>query len=135
MIFLRWKPGRIAVHLARSHTPDVCLTASGHKLEGISDLSWVGVRDLRLPFRSYTFQEGNRPVYVFYCLWEDRTLEQAFRGEELTYGNRFSPVWAGRRNLGQRVLELAVWGLDDLAKAEAALRQQLTGIVKAGDGA
>ena len=31
-IFLRWNPGRIAVHLAKSHTPEVCLTAAGHEL-------------------------------------------------------------------------------------------------------
>src|SRR5262249_40440098 len=28
-VFLRWNPGRIAVHLAKSHTPEVCLTAAG----------------------------------------------------------------------------------------------------------
>jgi len=130
MIYLRWRPGRVAVHLAKSHTPEVCLTAAGRKLEAISDLKSFTVDGLRLPFRSYMYREGNRPVYVFYCLWEDRTEEQGFRGEELTYDNRFSPVWAGRRNLGQRVLEMAVWGMDDLGQAEAALKKQLEAVIQ-----
>jgi len=130
MIYLRWRPGRVAVHLAKSHTPEVCLTAAGRKLEAMSDLKWFSVQGLRLPFRSYMYREGNRPVYVFYCLWEDRAEEQGFRGEELTYDNRFSPVWAGRRNLGQRVLEMAVWGMEDLAQAEAGLKKQLEAVIQ-----
>jgi hypothetical protein len=35
IFFLRWNPGRTAIHLAQNHTPDVCLSAAGHTLKTI----------------------------------------------------------------------------------------------------
>ena len=130
VIYLRWQPGRIALHLAQSHTPEVCLTAAGRKLEKVSDLKWPVAQSLRLPFRILQMSEAGRPVHVFYCLWKDRTEDQAFKTEMLTYGNRLAPVLAGRRNLGQRSLEIAVWGLDDAQEAEAMVSRRLEKLVK-----
>ncbi len=129
VISLRWRPGRIAVHLAKTHTPEVCLTAAGKRLVSASDLKWFAVGDLRLPFRAYQVEEQGRPVHIFYCIWEDRAEDQAFETEHLTYGNRLAPVLAGRRNCGQRSLELAVWGIDDSKEAEAAVVRQLERLV------
>ena len=53
MTYLRWLPGRIAVHLAKVHTPDVCLTAVGNSVETLPDISYLTVRGLRMPFREY----------------------------------------------------------------------------------
>jgi exosortase len=130
MIFLRWQPGRIAAHLAKSHTPDVCLTAAGKKLVSQSDLKWFSVHGLELPFRSYLVEEQGRPIHIFYCLWEDRGNEQSFKTEHLTYGNRLAPVLAGRRNMGQRSLEIAVWGYEDSKQAEAAVIGQLEKVIR-----
>ena len=41
MIHLRWKPGRIAVHVAKSHTPETCLPASGHSVQVVSGLGYL----------------------------------------------------------------------------------------------
>ena len=130
LIYLRWKPGRIAVHLVRNHTPEVCLPAAGRRLVSMSGLQRFTVQGLPLPFRSYTLEEEDRPVHVFYCLWEDRAADQFFQTEALTYGNRLAPVLAGQRNTGERSLELAVWGIDDAPAAEAAVRRQLEKLVK-----
>ncbi|MCX6905769.1 MAG: hypothetical protein NTW03_20265, partial [Verrucomicrobia bacterium] len=42
-IFFRWNPGRTAAHLAKSHTPDACLRATGRTVVPASDLKWFSV--------------------------------------------------------------------------------------------
>ena len=56
VIFLRWNPGKIAVHLARSHTPQACLPATGRHILSTSEIRLLDVGGLRLPFRHYVAQ-------------------------------------------------------------------------------
>jgi hypothetical protein len=128
-VFLRWRPGRIAVHLAKGHTPEVCLASAGLKLEPGAELKTLDAGGLALPFRHYVVKDFHRGLHVFHCLWEDRAAEQEFETTRLTYANRLAPVLAGRRNTGQRSLEIAVWGIADLEEAEAALKAQLPRLV------
>ncbi len=129
-LFLRWKPGRAAVHLAHSHTPEICLAAAGRSLVAKSGLDYVSVNGLRLPFRSYVADGDSSPLHVFYCLWDDRGLDRSFQTIAATYANRLAPVLAGRRNSGQRSLELALWGFDDDHQAEAEFQRQLKRLVR-----
>jgi hypothetical protein len=158
-VFLRWKPGRTALHLAENHTPEVCMTAAGHKLNVIAEQKWfeigapiaqparpsgkggaelsaVGNRradapnTLRLPFACYEVTDAARPYFVFYCLWDDRANAQGFKTAGLTYGNRLAPVLAGLRNPGQRSIEIAVTGPENATAAEAALRAELAQLIK-----
>jgi exosortase/archaeosortase family protein len=124
-VFLRWKPGRTAIHLAQNHTPEVCMTAAGYTLNAISPQEWFDVKGLRMPFLAYQVTDAPQPFFVFYCLWDDRASAQGFETMSLTYGNRFAPVLAGLRNPGQRSLEIAVAGPDNAAEAEAVLRVEL----------
>ncbi len=131
MIYLRWLPGRIAVHLAKSHTPDVCLPSAGRSVQADPALEYLPVHGLRLPFRTYTMEETGQTSFVFYCLWEDRALEQAFQRMDISdYGNRLNPVLEGRRNVGQRSLEVIVSGYADFDQAKAALLRQLQTMIK-----
>jgi exosortase len=131
MIYLRWLPGRIAVHLAKSHTPDVCLPAAGRSVQANPALEYLPVHGLRLPFRTYTMEETGRTSYVFYCLWEDRAWDQFFQRKDLEdYGNRLNPALEGRRNVGQRSLEVIISGYADLDQAKAALVQQLQTVIR-----
>ena len=129
-IFLRWNPGRIAVHLAKSHTPASCLTAAGRDLVSQSGIRPVVVEGLQLPFRSYVVKDENGPLHVFYCLWEDRANAQSFAATEMNYASRLAPVLVGRRNSGQRSLEVAIWGIADEGEAEAALGRELDKLIK-----
>ena len=129
-IFLRWNPGRIAPHLAKSHTPEVCLTAAGRELVSQSDLREFTVRGLRLPFRSYVVNGDTGLIHVFYCLWEDRANGQFFNTTSLSLGNRLGPVMAGRRNSGQRSLEIAIWGANDSTEAERVLARELEKLIQ-----
>ena len=129
-VFLRWKPGRTAVHLAQNHTPDVCLSAAGHTLKSISTLEWFDVNGLRLPFSLNEVTDSPKPFFVFYCLWNDRSNAQGFETMLLTYGNRLAPVLAGLRNPGQRSLEIAVAGSDGPEEAAAGLRRELQKLMR-----
>jgi exosortase len=130
MIYLRWLPGRIAVNLAKMHTPDACLPAAGRTVETLPDLTYLSVRGLSLPFRKYILNEGGDPVFAFYCLWEDRALDRSFQRTKLDYGTRLGPVLQGRRNVGERSLEILVHGISDLQAAQAALERQLESLIK-----
>lgn len=130
LIFLQWNAGRIAPHLARNHTPEVCLSAAGHTLQSVSELLLIPIAtDLTLPFRCYTFDQDGRPLFVFYCLREDRARKGGFTTESLTAHSRLQAVREGRRNLGQRSLEIALWNVPDAATAEKLLRERLPQIL------
>ena len=130
--FLRWNPGRTAVHLAQNHTPDVCMTAAGHTLKTISERTWFEAGGLRLPFSVYSVVDAPQPVFVFYCLWDNRATTQGRGTLMLTYGNRLTPVLQGLRNPGQRSLEIALIGNLNESQAEAAFQNQLGKIIQSG---
>jgi hypothetical protein len=130
MIFLRWNPGRTALRLAQNHTPEVCLSAAGHTLEAVGDLHWLDVRGLRLPFQVYRLTDLSQPVFVFYCLWDDRASAQGFDTASLTRSSRLNTVLAGRRNPGERSLEIVLGGVDNAAAAETAVRAELGKILR-----
>lgn len=129
VFYLRWKAGRTALHLARNHTPEVCLTATGRKVTSESKIEWFDVHGLQMPFRQYEVTDPQAPLHVFYCLWNDRANEQGFETMALTYGNRLGAVLAGLRNPGQRSIEISVWGFATAAEAEAAVRHELPDLI------
>ncbi len=130
MIYLRWEPGRTATTLARNHTPEICLPAAGKNLRDISDVTRVQAAGLSLPFRCYTTEQGGRPLFVFYSLWEDGAAEQRNVTQLLTRRARLDAVRERRRNQGQRVLQIGLWGARDAAHAEELLRAQLPKLLR-----
>jgi exosortase len=131
-IFLRWDPGRTAAFLARNHTPDVCLAATGRFLESDSDMKLIPAAGFQLPFRIYRCADNGHTTFVFYCLWEDRAKQQQFQEEDLTVETRMTAVRLGRRHLGQRSLELSLWGARDTAQATELVRRELAKLVRGG---
>lgn len=127
-IFLRWDPGRIAVHLARSHTPEVCLTSSGRKLAGGMEPRSVAVNGLSLTFDVYHAESEG--LWVYYCLWEDGSSGDSNETANLTYSNRLRPVAEGRRNRGQRSLEIAVWSQAEAEEVHARVTRLLQSLVR-----
>jgi len=106
---LRWAPGKNSAQLAKGHRPDTCFPAAGAKLvEDFGKKAFV-VRDFEVAFRHQTFETGDALVHVFYCLWPDRIsrTEKALR-EDGSRGSRLQAVAAGKRNLGQQVLEIVL---------------------------
>jgi exosortase len=131
MYYFRWASGRTAAFAARTHTPGVCLAAAGKALRPIPDNQCpMVVHSLEFPFRRYEFEENGQLVYVFHCLWEDNA--PGAYSTDATAGQlrlRLEAVLQGRRNLGQRSLELAITGVPDLETARNAVQQQLQKLI------
>lgn len=125
-IFLRWEPGRVAAKLARSHTPEVCLTAAGGVLQGPPQRRTFTVAGLDFEFESYDF--GGLRAY--YCLWADRAATRESSSVALTYQRRWQAVREGRRNLGQRSLEVAFWTRADAAETDALMAALLPELLR-----
>ncbi len=131
MYYLRWLPGRVSKFLAGGHYPTVCLPASGLRLVAETGPFVVQVGDLTIPFVTYLFDDSGRDVHVFHAILEDN---QASYDERVVYrqassSERLRSVLRGERNLGQRVIGVALHGPFDAAEARATLESTLHDIV------
>jgi exosortase len=132
MYSFRWLPGRTAALFVKNHRPDICLPASGLTMKQQSGVHLVAVNGVNLPIRSYRFDDNGRPLHIFYCYWDGRSSyvnDAAAASEDWTAHGRLHAAWQGKRELGARMLELAVWGHENDAEAQAALERELAKIV------
>jgi exosortase len=133
VVYLRWNPGSVATRLTYNHTPEVCLTASGHRIAEQSEPMTLTARGLEFSFRFYRLGDTPQPVFVGYCLWEDRAVSHVFNTAALGWGNRLGPVLEGQRNTGQRSIELVLTGVNDFSSARDAVEKLLNNIVAVGN--
>ena len=133
--FLRWEPGRNSAQLAKSHSPDICLRGIGLQL--VSDLGTTPIRvaDFELPVRRYVFSQQGQTLHVFYCVWDDRvpTRPQSLL-EDGSVTSRLAAVAAGKRNLGQQVLQIAIHGPADAVEAITLLQAKIQELIRKTDG-
>jgi exosortase len=129
--FAQWKPQRAALQLVRSHSPEICLPAIGRTFRKAWPDVDVVTEPAPLDFRSYEFEQNGRPLFVFVTIQEDKRVASgpADTGEWNVSG-RLRAAWEGKRNLGQRLLEIAVSGFDDFAAAREALAKTARQIVR-----
>lgn len=110
MYWFRWAPGRAAAHLARAHTPEICIPAGGLRL--LEDLGKrvVTTHGLAMPFRVLRFGTRTRDILVFYCVWEERPDPSGLLAgdDPMARSSRLRAAWHGRRHLGQTILEVAM---------------------------
>jgi hypothetical protein len=84
-----------------------------------------------LPFNVYIFSDSGRPLLVFHSIIADRQREShdapmmETGSGNTSLGGRWASVASGMRNQGQRLLEAAVWGTDNVDEASAALQRFL----------
>lgn len=118
-----WPAGRAGAQLARSHSPDICLPASGSTLENTGETRELNLHGLRLYLTPYTFSFRGRPLHVFFLLWEQQNSAETARPEENYYAHsqRIRSVLEGRRNRGQKVIHATLLGYPDREQAEKAL--------------
>jgi exosortase/archaeosortase family protein len=130
--FARWKPRRAALQLVRSHSPEICLPAIGRSFRGERTPLLIQAGSVPLGFRAYEFDEGGRPLFVFVCIQDDKAEASAPKAgpEEWNTRGRLRAAWRGRRNLGQRLLEIAVTGCDDYGRAKEAAAKTVNEIVQ-----
>jgi exosortase len=132
LVYLRWKPGRVAAHQAQGHVPESCLAAAGKEVTVLEAAHDLEVNGLKLPFRVYRVSDPERAFFVFHCVWQDhRRGPGGFEQQDISSRQgRLANVLAGRRNLGQRSLEIALEGTRDPAQALAALAAELPKLVR-----
>jgi hypothetical protein len=129
--FAHWKPQRAALQLVRSHSPEICLPAIGRTFRTVRPSVTLSVGSAPLEFRSYEFEQNGRPLFVFVCIQEDKRLTSSPADvAEWNLRGRLRAAFHGKRNLGQRLLEIAVLGLDDFAQAADAVAKTVAEIVK-----
>ena len=138
LFYFRWDPGvsvnnRMRVHLAKRHRPDVCLPASGLRLQQEYEPTVLNIGETVFPFRTYRFGEDNAPLFVFHCIREDGTPPGVSGNVRKSHTSRFSAAWSGNRGLGQRVIEIVIWGVADLTEAQASLRRELPALLSSPD--
>jgi hypothetical protein len=128
--YFDWKPGRVAGYLAKRHTPDICLPASGLKMVSGPTLKELKIHDVYLPMRCYVFEAADKKLQVFQCHWEPG-LTAAYANESSRF-NLIRGIWAGRGNKGQKVLEVIITGYDSQEQAMPELVRQLDKLIKVG---
>ena len=130
VFYFNWLPGRVAGYLAKRHTPDICMTASGLKMVSESELVVLDVNNIELPMRHYVFESANGPLQVYQCHWEAGMGKNTYTANESARFNLIRGVWAGRGNQGQKVLEIVITGYNDPELARQALVRQLATLIK-----
>jgi hypothetical protein len=119
----------VAGYLAKRHTPEICLAATGIKLISGPTLTMMNVHGVELPIRCYEFQTPEGVIQVFHCRWEAGVASDAYVTHESARYNLVRAIWAGRGNQGQKVLEVIISGMDDPEQAKQALARELDKLI------
>lgn len=129
--FARWKPARAALQLVRSHSPEICLPAVGRAFRSEHPSLTLRAGPICLDFRVYEFEQAGRPLFVFVSIQEDKGVAADSKGESEEWNprGRLRAAWRGQRNLGQRLLEIAVTGFNDYGQAKEAAARTANEIV------
>jgi exosortase len=127
---LRWKPGKNSAQLAKGHRPDICLPAAGARLLEDFGQVMVPVNDFAIPFHHQSFDLGGKVAHVFHSLWPDRVSpNEKPLLEDGSQRSRLYAVLAGKRHLGQQVLEIVIQGPESKEAAEDLLHRNLPSLI------
>jgi hypothetical protein len=134
IFYFRWLPGsslnkRVAVQLAKTHGPEKCLPAIGMNLKTDLGAITVSADHTTLAFRQYLFTADGRPLHVFYGLYEDTAGSAVLANRRKDSESRIAAAFAGSRNYGQRLLEIAISGPEQPSEANAALARSLPALL------
>lgn len=127
--YFNWLPGRVAGYLAKRHTPDICLTATGLKMISGPVLTMMDINGIHLPMRYYVFDSSDGQLQVYQCHWDPTATDESYADESSRF-NLIRGVWAGRGDKGQKVLEVIISGASSADSARQALVQHLEKMIQ-----
>ena len=89
------------------------------------------VSSITIPFTGSLFDCNGSQVYVYRCLWEDFPVTGVARNRnfDMSIKGRLLAAWYGRRNLGQRLLQIAITGMSNEQDARTQLQRRLTDLI------
>ena len=123
----QWPTGRTALQSVQMHSPEVCLASMGMHLEKkLADFNINYGAGGELLLHSWLFTQQGRPVYVFHSILEqsEGPLGSSITTDQTSKG-RLENLKLGKRNRGQRMIEVAFWNLHDESQARGALARYL----------
>ena len=132
VFFFHWAPGKSSVQLATMHRPEVCLPAVGFRYVSEASALEMSLPGVTLPFSGGIFDCESGRVYVYRCLWEDFPITGLTRDRnfDMSVTGRLLSAWYGRRNLGQRLLQVVIQGAPSEESARQQLRTKLADLVE-----
>ena len=129
VFYFRWPAGRTSVQAVSMHNPEVCLSSIGmHLLRPLAPVRFEE-GGMVIPFKSWLFEQNGRPVYVYNTLLEDGGVDGTTEELDDTPKGRLHSLLLGRRNQGQRMVEVALWNIPDEGVARDALAKYLRQVV------
>jgi hypothetical protein len=105
------------------------MVGSGRTLSKDFGLQLFRADGVSLPMKKYQFDEGGRPLFVYFCVWDDNDRPLA-PTHSLPLSDRLRVAFAARRTLGQQTLELIVSGYSTADQADAAIQQRLPDLLR-----
>jgi exosortase len=133
LFYFRWLPGHASTRNAEVHRPEICLPALDlHKTDDYGVIT-VDVTGLPMPLRfDHTGFESARgqKLDLFYALISDRpSPETTPFSTDRSARSRLEAARQGRRNQGQRMIELAVVGSETSTQLNENIVQVLRSIL------
>ena len=118
--------------LARGHRPEICLPGSGFKLLRNRGEQRVRAGEVELPFSVSVFERPGQPAHVYFCLVDDNGAAPTddLGTRPITRADRLQTVRNGQRNLGQRSLEIIIFGNVTDEEADAAFRKNVNAVIR-----
>ncbi|MES2568858.1 MAG: exosortase/archaeosortase family protein [Verrucomicrobiota bacterium] len=131
IFYFQWLPGRASAQLAASHRPEICLPAAGLEWMAEEKPVTIQIDQTAMAFQALVFRHEGGVLHLFRSLSE----EQAWPGEPRAFypalADRIRSAWLGRRNLGQRILQIGISGSRTAESAREELRRHLPALVHA----
>ena len=124
--YFTWQPGWNGEQTVLVHDPRVCMQAAGARfVETLPDVR-MDRENSTLRFECHHFEDSGRHVFVFNAVTSDVIRPGAdMSAHALSRFRRLQAVADGVRHLGQRRLEVAIWGPTSGLEAERAFRDFL----------
>ncbi len=126
--YLEWEKGKSPPDNMNVHTPGGCLINLGiEQMEEYPPMV-LNVKGHDMPIRFLRFRDRNRPLFLAYFVAENKVLGEAadVGSFDFSYWKRLRSVVAGRRNPGQRLIEIGLWDEVDKDTAWKHIAEYLT---------
>lgn len=140
LIYLRWEPSRKAASATTPHHPEWCQTAIGRKIVSKSEEYVMDVHGIPIRYHLYEIEGGARRIHLLYIPNDDRAGDELLPRYEILGSSVADQRWKrlrfaldGRRNTGQRSLQLALIGEEDADTANTILTAMLPSIIQRED--